>query len=168
VAIITINDELMIPRQAQLTQRTNQFNLTTRRYNEKDIERFIKDDKYIVYNLELIDKFGSNGIVGLIIVSLDDKQAFIDTFLMSCRIIGRRVEDAFMGFVLRDLKKKGIKKVFGEYIPTKKNKLVSDVYEKLGFELIETKEDGSKLYKIEVDENIKPMPEWVKVEVRKR
>jgi len=168
VAIITINDELMIPRQAQLTQRTNQFNLTTRRYNEKDIERFIKDDKYIVYNLELIDKFGSNGIVGLIIVSLDDEQAFIDTFLMSCRIIGRRVEDAFIGFVLRDLKKKGIKKVFGEYIPTKKNKLVSDVYEKLGFELIETKEDGSKLYKIEVDKKIKPMPEWVKMEVRKR
>ena len=87
---------------------------------------------------------------------------------MSCRIIGRRVEDAFMGFVLRDLMKKGVKKVFGEYIPTKKNKLVSDIYEKLGFELIETKEDGSKLYKIEVDENIKPMPEWVKVEVRKR
>jgi len=134
--IIHKDHKEMINRLVQLTQRTNQFNLRTKRYTKNDLLIFIESKDCIVWDLELIDKFGTNGITGLIIVKLNRKikEAFIDTFLMSCRIIGRDVEVAFVNYVALMLKKIGIKKLTGEYIPTKKNELVKDIYRKLGFQ----------------------------------
>jgi predicted enzyme involved in methoxymalonyl-ACP biosynthesis len=86
-----------------------------------------------VYALEYQDIFGSEGIVGEAIVKVEDDKAIIDTFLMSCRVIGRGVEYQFLDFIINDLKKRGIKKIFGEYIPTKRNILVKDFYKKAGF-----------------------------------
>ena len=133
--IIYKNHKRMIDRLVQLTQRTNQFNLRSKRYTKNDILFFIENKDYFIWDLELIDKFGTNGIVGLIIVKLNKKlkEAFIDTFLMSCRIIGREVEVSFVNYIASILKKMGMKKLIGEYIPTKKNKLTEDIYSKLGF-----------------------------------
>ena len=130
---IYVDDSRFRKRLAQLTQKTNQFNLTTRRYTEGDIDKFIMNKDVIVYALEYEDIFGSEGIVGEAIVKLSREDAYIDTFLMSCRIIGRDVEFQFINFITEDLKSKGIKRVFGEYIPTKKNSLVKDFYIKAGF-----------------------------------
>jgi len=130
---VYIDDSRFKTRLAQLTQKTNQFNLTTRRYTESNIEGFLNDRKTIVYALEYRDIFGSEGIIGEAIVKLENDEAFIDTFLMSCRVIGRNVEYQFLDFIIDDLRKRGVKKIFGEYIPTKKNALVKDFYSKAGF-----------------------------------
>ena len=143
------DDKRFISRLAQLTQKTNQFNLTTKRYTEKDIEEFIKSKNYIVYALEYEDIFGNEGIIGESIIKLNKDTAYIDTFLLSCRVIGRNVEYNFINKILEDLKKLGIKKVYAEYIPTKKNILVKDFYDKVGFQLLE-ENNGIKKYVKEI------------------
>ena len=108
IPVIKENDRTMIKRKAQLTQRTNQFNMTTRRYTEQDIISFMNSPDYSVFRLELIDNFGNNGVVGVIIFKMRkvDKRAEIDTFLLSCRIIGRTVENAFIGYTIKKIKEK--------------------------------------------------------------
>ena len=115
-----------IPRAAQLTQKTNQFNLTTRRYTESDIRRMKEDGNHKIWIGELEDKFGSYGKVILVIVRLEPKEqrAVIDTFLMSCRVMGRNVETEFLRHIEKSLKEEGIKEIIGEYIETPKNKVV--------------------------------------------
>lgn len=118
-----------IPRAAQLTQKTNQFNLTTRRYNESDIRRMKEDEHYRIWIGELKDKFGSYGKVILSIVRLEpEHRAVIDTFLMSCRVMGRNVETKFLKNMERSLKEEGVKEIVGEYIETPKNKVVQNFY----------------------------------------
>jgi FkbH-like protein len=133
---IYIDDSRFKTRLAQLTQKTNQFNLTTRRYTESDIEAFLERKDTVVYALEYEDIFGSEGIIGEAIIKLQNDEALIDTFLLSCRVIGRNVEFNFLNFILEDLKSRGIKKVIGEYIPTKKNVIVKDFYRKADFKEI--------------------------------
>ena len=115
-----------------MTQKTNQFNLTTFRYSEGDIIRFIeKGDLVITVNVK--DKFGDNGITGLIIIELEGSVAKINSLLLSCRILGKGIEFAFISYSLNKLKKFGIKKVQAKYIATQKNSQVKDFYEKVGF-----------------------------------
>lgn len=118
-----------IPRAAQLTQKTSQFNLTTRRYTESDISRMKEDEKHKIWIGELEDKFGSYGKVILAIVRLEpEHRAVIDTFLMSCRVMGRNVETEFLKYIEKSLKEKGVKEIIGEYIETPKNKVVKNFY----------------------------------------
>jgi FkbH-like protein len=131
---------LSIPRIAQMTQKTNQFNLTTYRYTEGDIKEFIKNDDW-VYTIDIKDKFGGNGITGLMIIELDNSTARINSFLLSCRVLGKGIEVAFISYLLYKLKESGIKKVFAEYIPTPKNSQVKDFYEKVGFKSISLEND---------------------------
>ena len=114
-------NDFTIPRISQLTLKTNQFNLTTRRYQENDIRQFVNDEKNFVGCAEIKDKFGNNGITSVFIVKEINNEWRIDTFLLSCRVMGRRVEDVILRHILKEAKKKGIKKVYGEFIPTKKN-----------------------------------------------
>src|SRR5204863_7803273 len=108
-------------RIAQLTQKTNQFNLTTRRYTEAEIRAFANANGAIVLWLSLSDRFSDNGTVGVLILrQVSVRQWEIDTFLMSCRIIGRTVENAFLGHACQALKDRGATELIGEYIPTKK------------------------------------------------
>jgi FkbH-like protein len=123
-----------IKRVAQLTQRTNQFNLTTRRYTEADITAMSQNPNWRIYVLGLKDKFGDNGTVGLALVEAKDKNWRIDTFLMSCRVIGRQVEDALVDRICRDAAKAGCMTIYAEYIPTAKNNLVAGFWDKNGFE----------------------------------
>ena len=128
--IVVYNDSKHIKRLAQLTQKTNQFNFTTRRYSETDLLEKISMDNWEVVHFSLNDIFGENGIVGLLLIEYTSEyRARIDTFLMSCRVIGRTAENAFLGQVAVHLKSKGIKYIDGEYLPTLKNVIVSDFFE---------------------------------------
>jgi FkbH-like protein len=134
--VITVKgaSDFYIPRISQLTQRTNQFNLTTRRYTEEDVRSMTKDGRHLIYAFDVKDKFGDYGIVGLVIIEeLNDKEWFVDTFLLSCRVMNRKVEDAMMAFVCEQALKSGIETVWGEYIPTKKILPAMDFYKNLGF-----------------------------------
>jgi FkbH-like protein len=122
-----------IKRVAQLTQRTNQFNLTTRRYTEADIAAMAQNPNWRIYVLGLKDKFGDNGTVGLALVEIQPKQWRIDTFLMSCRVIGRQVEDALVDRICRDATKAAGTSISAEYIPSAKNSLVAGFWNKMGF-----------------------------------
>lgn len=126
-------DDFTIPRISQLTLKTNQFNLTTKRYQEDDIKRFSQDDKYLVGCAQVEDKFGDNGITGVFIVKKDRQEWLIDTFLLSCRIMGREVEKAIMGHIINLAKKEGAQKVKAQYIPTQKNKPVEEFLPGCGF-----------------------------------
>ena len=123
-----------IKRVAQLTQRTNQFNLTTRRYTEADIVAMTQNPNWRIYVLGLKDKFGDNGTVGLALVEIQPKKWRVDTFLMSCRIIGRQVEDSLVDRICSDAAKAGCMTISAEYISTAKNSLAAGFWDKMGFE----------------------------------
>jgi FkbH-like protein len=134
---ISSNGQSRIPRIAQLTQKTNQFNLTTKRYTEADIHKFINSDNFTVFSFELKDRFGDFGLTGMSIVEQVNQDLCIDTFLLSCRVLGRGVENAFLKFILTFAKNKGFTFVNAIYIPTLKNEQVKNFYETEGFTLIE-------------------------------
>ena len=131
-----------IPRIAQLTQKTNQFNMTTRRYQEADIRGFATDGSFLVLAVDVKDKFGDNGITGVVIVKKESGSWKLDTFLLSCRVIGRRVEQAMLGYVLKKLKEAKIKTLTAEFIHTAKNIPAINFYKENGFKFI--KDEGNK------------------------
>ncbi len=135
-------DEFTIPRIAQLTQRTNQFNLTTRRYSEDEIKTLSDSDCAEVFCLKLNDRFGDSGIVGVGILKYESEKALIDEFLLSCRILGRGVEDAFLVQTLKIAGNKGCSTVIGEYLPTDRNDQVKDFYLKHGFKALKKASSG--------------------------
>ena len=127
-------DDFTIPRISQLTLKTNQFNLTTRRYQEEDIRKFLQNSEKIVGCAQIQDKFGDNGITGAYIINKDNEQQWtIDTFLLSCRVIGRGIEDGILCHIIEKARKDGINQVRGEYIKTQKNKPAENFFENFGF-----------------------------------
>ena len=131
---IELNSPNRISRLAQLTQKTNQFNLTTRRYSEQQIQEFIDDKNWLVACFNLTDIFGDSGVVGLALIhNQNTKNVKIDTLLMSCRVIGRNAESAFIEGLLEHLANKGVISVSAEYIPSLKNALVAEFYIKHQF-----------------------------------
>jgi len=140
---IHLADNTDLKRVSQLTQRSNQFNLTTRRYTESDIDSMLANNNTSVYILGLKDKFGDNGTVGVAITVRTDDVLRVDTFLLSCRVIGRGVEDAFVQRILTDARKYKIKTIQAEYIATAKNSLVAGFWEKMGFKETGRDKDGS-------------------------
>lgn len=160
---IRFADEFAIPRIAQLTQKTNQFNLTTKRYSETDIQTFANSDQSDVIYVKLKDRFGDSGIVGACILKYQDKKAIFDTFLLSCRVLGRGVEDAFMIQSLKLAKMRDCKVAIGEYYATRKNSQVSDFYTKQGFEILKEKTnvEGQK-FQYQLDGQIKREPAFFK------
>lgn len=115
-----------LARLSQLTKKTNQFNLTTRRYDEQQVRQFIDDPQTLVLDFSLADVFGDSGIVGLAIWRQDGTRAELDTFLMSCRVIGRFAESAFLEAGLRLLAARGVTELVADYLPTAKNDLVRE------------------------------------------
>ncbi len=148
-----------IPRIAQLTQKTNQFNLTTRRYTEDNIRQFAEDSNWDVWYLQLQDKISDMGIVGVIMVRYDGIMGEIDSFLLSCRALGRGIENAFLIHVINSTQARGIKILKGEYIPTVKNKQAAEFYKKHGF----TNSKDSMKWELNLKEYAGKMPEWIKV-----
>lgn len=156
-------DEFNIPRIAQMTQKTNQFNLTTKRYSEADINDLIANGAY-VYCISVSDKFGDNGITGLIIVTRNGDTADIDSLLLSCRILGKNIETVFVNAMLNLLYDAGVSKVTAKYIPTKKNIQVSTFYDNLGFAML-SKANTEKSYTLDLKERI-TLPEYYSLKFR--
>ena len=133
---ITMNrfDEFNIPRIAQLIQRSNQFNLTTKRYSESECTAFMHDGKNCFPQyIKLEDKFGDYGLISVIILKFVQQSLVIDSWLMSCRVLSRGVEQYAMNRIFDFAKNNNLGKVVGEYIPSPKNSMVEDFYEKFGF-----------------------------------
>ena len=148
------------PRVVQLIGKTNQFNLTTRRYTDAEVNDFRKSKEMAVYSMAVHDKFGDEGVVGVAIVRKNGNDWWIDSFLMSCRVIGRSVETALLAKIVVDARKANVARILGEYIPTKKNLPASDLYERHGFGMPATN-DGVTSWILNLDEQTIDIPEWI-------
>jgi FkbH-like protein len=140
-----------LARAAQMSQKTNQFNLTTKRYTEGDLERMVRDPQKIVATFSVRDRFGDYGTTGLLIVNLSpkDRTATLDTFLMSCRVLGRKVEETVLEWLRGRLARVSYKRLDGEYLRTSKNSQVSDLLDRLGFTRTSAAE-GRTFYALEL------------------
>ena len=142
------------PRVAQLSQRSNQFNLRTVRYTDADIEALANDPDVIDLSFTLEDKFGDNGLIAVVIMKpLDKETLFVDTWFMSCRVLKRGMENFTLNTMVEAAKAKGYKKIIGEYLPTPKNKMVEQHYTGLGFEPIEGTETAQHVLDVETYQN---------------
>ncbi len=140
-----------LSRIAQLTQRSNQFNLRTKRYTDDDITHYMNSKNHITYSIKLKDKFGDYGLISVIILEKKDNNTFfIDTWIMSCRVLKRGVEYFVINQIIAELLHKKITNLTGEYLETLKNHLVSDLLDKLSFDKF-----NENKYKIEI-KNFKP------------
>lgn len=149
-------------RVAQLTQKTNQLNVCTTRYTQPQIAN-IKDSATQSYiSLSVKDKFGDSGLTGVAVVSYADGKGTIDDFLMSCRVMGRNIEFAFVDSIIGFLKDKGCITVSAKYLPTQKNKPVSDFFEKCGFPVVSENEAG-KEYTISISDYQNKNIDYIKV-----
>jgi FkbH-like protein len=137
-------------RITQLINKSNQFNLMTRRYTESEVREVARDSECFTLQVGLSDIFGNNGMISVIICRRKGNDWHVDTWLMSCRVLGRRVENAVLQELLRHARHRGIRRIAGAYRPTGRNKLVEDHYAKLGFALIEKREDGTTLWEFDV------------------
>ena len=140
---------MYMSRIAQLTNKSNQFNLTTKRYSQSEIEEVADNPKYITLYGKLGDKFGDNGVVSIVIGRIDgdnNDELHMELWLMSCRVLKRDMEYAMMDELVEKAKAAGIKKIFGYYYPTAKNAMVKDFYALQGFEKIEEDEEGNTVW----------------------
>jgi len=144
-------DKFTLPRITQLINKTNQFNLTTMRYSEEEVRDITEAPSSDVYGLKVKDVFGDSGIVGVIIKKEEDNRWYINTFLMSCRVLGRKLEDFFLDYVIGQAKINDVKEVWGRYIPTRKNSLAKSFYNDFGFSPAGI-DNNAKLYCIEVSD----------------
>lgn len=161
---VYIDDNSLISRMSQMTQKTNQFNLTTFRYTEADIKNFVITDSYNVFAISVSDKFGDSGVTGLCILKIDryNKAAKIDTFLLSCRILGRNIEFVFLDYIINYLKENKINTIYANYFKTLKNEQVEEFYENNSF-IITGKSLESKDYKLEVNSYIKTKYKYISI-----
>ncbi|MBF0455837.1 MAG: HAD family hydrolase [Magnetococcales bacterium] len=149
-----------LARTAQLTQKTNQFNLTTYRYGESEVAERMADPSWILLTLQVTDRFGDNGIVGVVMAQQVDKALHLDTFLLSCRVIGRTVETALLAELCRLAVARGVTCLIGQVIPTPKNLPARELYQQHGFTLVD---EEKQLWKLTLsDHQVKPLP-WLTV-----
>ena len=162
VATIGVPGPREIGRVAQLTQKTNQFNLTTRRYTEGDIERFLAAPDMGVYYLKLRDKVSDIGLIGVAITRPQENgvRLEIDTFLMSCRALGRGAEDALIARIAKDAAMNGYREIVGSYLPTKKNGQVADFYAKRGFAKLPGQGEGTS-WSLDLGGQGVDIPDWI-------
>jgi len=146
-----------IARVSQLTQKTNQFNLTTKRYSEADIRRFLSEG-WRIYSAEVSDTFGAYGIVIVACIAPNEKEARLDTFLMSCRVMGRDVEFAFLEECIKKLSAAGFKKMTASFIPTAKNIPAKDFLKAVGFNQVRSALKNTKEYALDIAVHLKEKP----------
>lgn len=149
-AIIKPFEPIYMARIAQLTNKSNQFNLTTHRYTQSEIEEISKDENYIDLYGKLEDIFGDNGVVTVVIGHVEKNILHIDLWIMSCRVLKRDMEFAMMDSLVRKSKERGIEQIKGYYFPTAKNGMVKNFYQLQGFEKEEEDELGNTVWKLDV------------------
>ncbi len=153
---------LTLTRIAQLTQKTNQFNLTTRRYNEQQITEMANSQAWNVYSIHVKDRFGDNGLVGVAITQDVEDHSEIDTFLLSCRVVGRTVETAILAFLIDQARRRNRKKLQGWFLPTKKNDLAKEFYSQHDFAMIKQTDNGT-LWSFDLNKNRIVTPDWIQL-----
>lgn len=157
---------LYMSRIAQLTNKSNQFNLTTRRYNQSDIELLSKDPKHITLYGKLGDKFGDNGVVSVVIGRIDgndNDELHMELWLMSCRVLKRDMEFAMMDELVEKAKNAGVKKIFGYYYPTAKNAMVKGFYGTQGFTKVSEDSEGNSVWEFDIKDNYQKKQNVIKV-----
>ena len=162
-AIISLVDDFAFPRVLDLLHKTNQFNLTTRRHSAAQLTAMIEDPNFDVFSLQVTDRFGDSGIVGVAIIQRKNRTAFIDSFLMSCRVIGRTIETAFLAFLVHQAKKHNLNVMVGEYIPTAKNTPAADFFKRHGFV-----ESDSGQWRLELSAVSFTWPSYIKEDLQRQ
>lgn len=155
---------LYMARIAQLTNKSNQFNLTTKRYTQSEIEETEKDENYITLYGKLEDIFGDNGVISVVIGHIKEKVLEIDLWIMSCRVLKRDMEFAMMDELVKKSKEKGIEKIKGFYYPTAKNNMVKNFYEMQGFNKINEDENGNTTWELDLNKEYKNKNKFIEVE----
>ena len=153
-----------LSRTAQLISKTNQFNLTTRRHSAGDIERFAQRQCGIAAALRLRDRFGDAGVIGVALCAVEGETATIDTFLLSCRVIGRGVETALLANIASRARQFGARSLIGEYVPSAKNQMCKDFFPSHGFTANgQTGENGATIYEFDLNTGSLASPPWIHI-----
>lgn len=164
-AIIEAVSAASLQRVVQMLGKTNQFNVTTRRHSEAVVRDLIKSERNILLTVELVDRFGSQGIVGLIIgVEQEPGTLLVDSFLLSCRVIGRGVEESLWSAFVELATGRAFQRIRAQYIPTEKNAMVADLFLRLGMQAVESPQ-GEYLYELGLPAAVLK-PDWIKVKVK--
>ncbi len=158
-------NNLTLARVAQLTQKTNQFNLTTRRYTELQIAEMSTRPHWYIFSIKVKDRFGDHGLVGVAIAHDEGEQCEVDTFLLSCRVIGRTVETALLAHIAKSAAQRGCKRLVGWFLPTKKNAPARDFYQQHGFQREQGNGAGS-LWTLDLANSSLDAPEWIKLTIK--
>lgn len=155
-------DRIGLTRITQLINKTNQFNLTTRRYTEDEVAALIENPLALTLQLRLVDRFGDNGIIGIVIGLKNGDTIDLDTWLMSCRVLGRGVEKATLNLVMEEARRLGAQRLRGTYLPTVKNGMVKTHYPGLGFRPTTSAIPNGEQWILELDTS-EPLPIWLAV-----
>ncbi|MDQ6671972.1 MAG: HAD-IIIC family phosphatase [Chloroflexota bacterium] len=155
-------NSLTLPRIAQLTNKTNQFNLTTRRYGEAEIADRVAQG-WVAIGARVTDRFGDNGLTGVVLARPDGDVWEIDTLLLSCRVMGRRVETALLAVVADEALRSGARRLTGWFLPTPKNAPSRDCYSTHGFHCVEARPDGGSRWELELPSSALEVPAWLTV-----
>lgn len=163
VGTIKSFEPFYMARIAQLTNKSNQFNLTTKRYTQAEIEEIAENPEYITLYGKLEDKFGDNGVVSVVIGRKEEKTLHIDLWLMSCRVLKRDMEYAMMDSLVAACKDARIETILGYYYPTAKNKMVQKFYDLQGFTLDKEDESGNAVWSYQIEEHYENKNQVIKV-----
>jgi FkbH-like protein len=155
-------DAASLTRVAQLTQKTNQFNTTTHRYSEQQISTMAESPDWDVYAVRVRDRFGDNGIVGVVIVHDEEDVSDIDTFLLSCRVISRGVETSILSFLVERARIRHLRQVQGWFYPTKKNAPACNCYAEHHMKAL-AERDGSTLWALDLATQDITCPPWIRL-----
>lgn len=142
--------EIYLARITQLTNKSNQFNVTTKRYTESEMQSVYSSDEYITLYGKLEDKFGDNGVVSVVIGKKQDTKLHIDLWLMSCRVLKRDMEYAMLDTLVATAKQNGISEIVGYYYPTAKNSMVRELFGDFGFEKVRSDENGNTIWSLDI------------------
>ncbi len=153
-----------LARVAQLTQKTNQFNLTTRRYAEQQIAAMMAQPDWRLFSLRVTDRFGDNGLVGAACLRAASDEWEIDTFLLSCRVIGRTVETAFLSFLAEQARAAGAARLSGWFLPTQKNAPARPFYAQHAFALVRETAAGA-FWALDLTRTLPACPQWIRLTV---
>ena len=164
VATIRRLDAETLVRVSQLINKTNQFNLTTRRYTEQEVADMALRPGCRIFSIQVADRFADNGIVGVAIIHCLGKTCEIDSFLLSCRVINRTVETAFLSHLMQQARAEGARHMQGWFVPTKKNPPAAGFYAEHGFEEVE-KEGDRTLWRLDLEKSDVKLPEWFQLKV---
>lgn len=158
---MTRNAFASMARIAELSMKSNQFNLTTRRYSEAEVADMMHSAEFAVYSLEVADKFGKAGLTGIVVVRYKDDVAHVDNFFMSCRVIGRGVEMAIWPRIAAEAARRGANELRATFIPSAKNAQVADFYDRLGLSLRNETGEGIRHYSVEVPAFVPSATPWI-------